>query len=123
MAVSRAASTGGSRAIDMHEIIRTEKIRDCATRRFCRIIATQDLKAVDRLPESEPTDHFGVNPLSARDATTTLEFLGIVRSKLGLWLSVGELDLQRIGERVGAHPTVQAAPGRPLIETPIVPTF
>jgi GntR family transcriptional repressor for pyruvate dehydrogenase complex len=101
--------------------IRTEKIRDRITSRLQSYIESNQLKAGDRLPtETQLASQFGVSRLSVREATKTLEFLGIVTSKPGLGLSVGQVDLVKIGEIVGAHPSVQAAPAKQLIETRIV---
>ena len=105
----------------MPESIRTEKIRDRVARRLRTYIADKDLKVGDRLPtESQLATQFGVSRLSVREGTKALEFLGIVKSKPGLGLSVGEVDLERIGELVGSHPTVHTAPNQQLIETRIV---
>jgi len=105
----------------MPESIQTGKIRDRVASRLRSHIAEEDLKAGDRLPtESELATQYGVSRLSVREATKALEFLGIVYSKPGLGLMVGEVNLQRIGELVGEHPAVSTAPNHQLIETRIV---
>jgi GntR family transcriptional regulator, transcriptional repressor for pyruvate dehydrogenase complex len=105
----------------MAESIRTEKIRDRIASRLRSYIARHDLKVGDRLPtETQLALQFGVSRLSVREATKTLEFLGIVKSKPGLGLSVGQIDLERIGELIGSHPAIQSASARQLIETRIV---
>ena len=55
------------------------KIRDVVAERLKSYIIEEDLVPGDRLPnETELAETFGVSRLSLREATKSLEFLGIV---------------------------------------------
>jgi len=55
-----------------------------------QFIIERKLMPGDRLPtENQLAETFGISRLSVREATKTLEFLGIVESKTGVGLTVG----------------------------------
>jgi GntR family transcriptional regulator, transcriptional repressor for pyruvate dehydrogenase complex len=101
--------------------IKRHKIRDVVATQLKAYIAGQGLKPGDRLPtETELASQFGVNRLSIREATKALEFLGVVESKPGRGLTVGQVSLERVTEYLGFHPALQLASPEELIGTRIV---
>ena len=55
-------------------------------------IIEQKLMPGDRMPtETQLAETFGISRLSLREATKSLEFLGIIESKTGVGLTVGRL--------------------------------
>jgi DNA-binding FadR family transcriptional regulator len=96
----------------MHDVVAT---------RLKNHIIENDLKAGDRLPtEAALAKQFGISRLSLREATKSLEFLGVVESKPGRGLIVGQVNLKRVTEYLGFHPIWQNATPVQLIETRIV---
>ncbi len=86
-----------------------------------RLIADQGLQPGDRLPtEQELALRFGVSRLSVREATRTLNFLGIIRAAPRRGLTVGQFDMARIAEIVGYHHVLAAYPGRQLVQARLV---
>jgi DNA-binding FadR family transcriptional regulator len=55
-----------------------------------------------------------------REATKALEFLGIVQAKTGVGLTVGEIDLGRVTEHLGFHPSLQRVDPRQLIDSRVI---
>jgi len=105
----------------MGDSIRPLKIRDEVASRLQSFIQTRKLRSGDRLPtEVQLATTFGVSRLSVREATKSLEFLGVVHAKPGSGLTVGEVNLKRIAEVMAFHPTLQEASRTQLIETRIV---
>jgi DNA-binding FadR family transcriptional regulator len=97
------------------------KIRDLVALQLKSYITTRDLKPGDRLPtETELAALFGVSRLSLREATKSLEFLGIVEARPGLGLTVGQVNMDRVTEYLGFHPALQQASPAQLIQTRIV---
>ena len=103
-------------------------IRDQVAEQIRELIVSERLQPGDRLPtESELAKKFGVSRLSLREATKALEFLGIVHSKTGVGLIVGELDWQRMTQNLGFHASLhQVDPeelidSRVIVETGIIP--
>src|SRR5262249_30637777 len=85
-------------------------------------------KPGDRLPtEAELAARFGVSRLSLREATKSLEFLGIVEAKPGRGLTVGRVNMDRVTEDLGFHPALHdVEPGvlvdrRVVIEVGVLP--
>jgi GntR family transcriptional regulator, transcriptional repressor for pyruvate dehydrogenase complex len=103
------------------ETVPRQKIRDVVVERLKDLISSGDLKPGDRLPnESELALRFGVSRLSLREATKALELFGIVESKAGVGLTVGQVNLERVTGHLGFHPALQnGSPGQ-LIDTRIV---
>lgn len=105
----------------MFETVLRPKIRDVMATRLKAYIIERGLKPGDRLPtETELAAQFGVSRLSLREATKALEFLGVLSAKPGRGLVVGQVDLDRVTEYLGFHPTFQNAPPIQLIETRMV---
>lgn len=104
----------------MHAL-RRPKIRDQATEQIKEYIVAEKLSPGDRLPtETELAKAFGVSRLSLREATKSLEFLGIVESKTGVGLIVGQMDLERVTGHLGFHPTLLRADPRQLIDSRVI---
>jgi DNA-binding FadR family transcriptional regulator len=97
------------------------KLRDVVADRLRDYIIAERLAPGDRLPtETELAQRFGVSRLSLREATKALEFLGIVESKTGVGLSIGQMDLARVTGQLGFHPALHGASAEQLIESRIV---
>jgi len=97
------------------------KLRDAVAKQLKQYILASDMRPGDRLPtETELASIFGVSRLSLREATKSLEYLGIVEAKPGRGLSVGTVNMDHVAECVGFHPALQAAPPQELIGTRIV---
>jgi GntR family transcriptional repressor for pyruvate dehydrogenase complex len=103
------------------ETVPRRKIRDVVAERLKSYIRSEALMPGDRLPtETELAEKFGVSRLSLREATKALEFLGIVESKTGVGLTVGQLDMERVTDHLGFHPALHRASAVQLIDTRIV---
>lgn len=97
------------------------KIRDVVAGRLKSYIVEENLKSGDRLPtESDLARRFGVSRLSLREATKSLEFLGIVESRPGRGMSVGRVDMDRVTEYLGFHPALHDVSPDVLIDTRVV---
>ena len=97
------------------------KIRDLVIERLKSYIASEGLKAGNRLPnEMELAARFGVSRLSLREATKALELLGIIESKTGVGLTVGHVELERVASHLGFHSALQDGSAIELIDTRIV---
>jgi GntR family transcriptional repressor for pyruvate dehydrogenase complex len=97
------------------------KIRDVVVERLKSFIIAEQLNPGDRLPtETVLAARFGVSRLSLREATKSLELLGILKSKAGVGLTVGQLDLARVTNHLGFHPALHRASPMQLLETRIV---
>lgn len=97
------------------------KLGEVVAGRIKQLIVDQGLKPGDRLPtEQELAERFGVSRLSVREATTTLNFLGIINSAPRRGLTVGEFDLNRIGEILGFHYALAQYPSRQLVQARLV---
>jgi GntR family transcriptional repressor for pyruvate dehydrogenase complex len=110
------------------KVIDRPKLRDVVIDRLKAYIVDEKLAPGDRLPtESELAEMFGVSRLSLREATKSLEFLGIIDAKPGRGLTVGHVNLERMSECMGLHPALHdVAPGvlidtRIVIETGVLP--
>ena len=105
----------------MLEVLKRPKLRDQIAEQLKSFIVAEKLVSGDRLPsESELALKFGVNRLSLREATKALEFLGIVESKTGVGLSVGQIDLARVTAHLGFYPALHSVDPLQLIESRIV---
>jgi DNA-binding FadR family transcriptional regulator len=97
------------------------KVRDQATEQIKQYIVSHKLAPGDRLPtETKLAEAFGISRLSVREATKALEFLGIVQSKTGVGLTVGEIDMGRVTEHLGFHPSLQRVDPRQLIDSRVI---
>lgn len=105
----------------MLQTLPRRKIRDQAAEQIKEYIVTRRLMPGDRLPnESELAALFGVSRLSVREATKSLEFLGIIEAKTGVGLTVGQIDVARMTEHLGFHPALHRGDPLQLIESRII---
>jgi DNA-binding FadR family transcriptional regulator len=105
----------------MIEAIERSKLRDVVLNRLRKYIVDASLKPGDRLPtETELASRFGVSRLSLREATKSLELLGIVEARPGRGLTVGHVDMDRVTEYLGFHPALQNVAPDVLINTRLV---
>ena len=105
----------------MPEAVGRSRIRDVVASRLKTYITDGNLKPGDRLPtETDLATRFGVSRLSLREATKSLEFLGIVEAKPGRGLSVGRVNMDRVTEYLGFHPALHDVSPRVLIDTRVV---
>lgn len=105
----------------MLETVERSKLREVVADRLKEFIAEGNLKPGDRLPtEAELASRFGVSRLSLREATKSLEFLGILDAKPGRGLIVGSVNMDRVTEFLGFHPILQEVPAEELIDTRVV---
>jgi GntR family transcriptional repressor for pyruvate dehydrogenase complex len=96
-------------------------IRDVVARRLKTFIADGNMKPDDRLPtEAQLAGRFGVSRLSLREATRSLEFLGIVEARPGRGLTVGRVNMERVTESLGFHPALHDVAPAVLIDTRVV---
>ena len=105
----------------MVETIERSKLRDVVANRLKNFILEGNLSSGDRLPtETELAAKFGVSRLSLREATKSLEFLGIVEAKPGRGLTVGSVNMERVTEYLGFHPALQDVCPHELIDTRVL---
>ncbi len=105
----------------MAEMIERSKLRHVVAERVKTFIQERDLKSGDRLPtEAELATKFGVSRLSLREATKSLEFLGIVEARPGRGLTVGSVNMERVTEYLGFHPAMQGVSAEELIDTRVL---
>ncbi|MDA0591463.1 MAG: GntR family transcriptional regulator [Planctomycetota bacterium] len=103
------------------KVLPRRKIRDVVAERLKSFIVSEGLETGDRLPtETELAASFGVSRLSLREATKSLEFLGIVESRTGVGLTVGQIDLDRMTDHLGFHPALHRAEPLQLIDSRII---
>lgn len=70
------------------QTIARPKMRNQVSEQIKQFIVEQKLMPGDRLPtETELAETFGISRLSLREATKSLEFLGIIESKTGVGLT------------------------------------
>jgi GntR family transcriptional repressor for pyruvate dehydrogenase complex len=101
--------------------LRRPKVRDLAAEQIKQYIVQQKLVPGDRLPtETQLAETFGISRLSVREATKALEFLGIVESKTGVGLTVGQIDMERVTEHLGFHPSLLQVEPQQLIDSRVV---
>lgn len=108
--------------------VRRRKVRDQAADLIKQYIIVQNLVPGDRLPtETQLAETLGISRLSVREATKSLEFLGIVQSKTGVGLTVGRIDMGRVTEHLGFHAGLldvdpqQLIDSRVILETGVLP--
>lgn len=105
----------------MLKTVSRPKIRDVVVERLKNYIAAEGLLVGDPLPtETQLAEKFGVSRLSLREATKALELFGIIESKTGVGLRVGQVDLERVTGHLGFHPALQQASPIALTDTRIV---
>jgi DNA-binding FadR family transcriptional regulator len=105
----------------MTEIIEKSKLRDVVADRLKTFILEGNLKSGDRLPtEAQLATKFGISRLSLREATKSLEFLGIVQARPGRGLTVGSVNMDRVTEYLGFHPVMHEVSAEELIDTRVL---
>jgi DNA-binding FadR family transcriptional regulator len=103
------------------QTLRRPKVREQATEQIKQFIVDRKLAPGDRLPtETQLAQTFGISRLSVREATKSLEFLGIVESKTGVGLTVGRIDMGRVTEHLGFHSALIDVDPRQLIESRVI---
>lgn len=101
--------------------VERRKIRDIIASQLKAYISSRNLQPGDRLPtETQLAAQFGVSRLSLREATKSLEFLGIVESRQRRGLTVGQINMERMTEYLEFHPALQKADPEQMIQTRIV---
>jgi GntR family transcriptional repressor for pyruvate dehydrogenase complex len=94
------------------------KLREVVAERLKALILEGNLQSGDRLPtETALAAKFGISRLSLREATKSLEFLGIVEARPGRGLTVGRVNMERVTEYLGFHPALHDISPKELIET------
>ena len=105
----------------MLETVTRSKLREVVADRLKAFIVEGNLKSGDRLPtETELATKFGVSRLSLREATKSLEFLGIVEARPGRGLTVGSVNMERVTEYLGFHPALHDGSPEELIDTRVL---
>lgn len=103
------------------QILRRPKVRDQAAEGIKQYIIARHLVPGDRLPtEQQLAETFGISRLSVREATKSLEFLGIVQSKTGVGLTVGRIDMGRVTKHLCFHPGILDADPVQLIDSRVI---
>lgn len=110
------------------QTIARPRMRNQVSEQIKKYIVEQKLMPGDRLPtETQLAETFGISRLSLREATKSLEFLGIIESKTGVGLTVGRLDMGRLTKHLGFHTGLldavpqQLIDSRVIIETGVLP--
>jgi DNA-binding FadR family transcriptional regulator len=97
------------------------KMRDQVSEQIKEYIIERNLMPGDRLPtETQLAESFGISRLSVREATKTLEFLGIVESKTGVGLTVGRINMERMTKHLGFHSGLLDADPQQLIDSRVI---
>lgn len=97
------------------------KVRDQVSDHIKQYIIERNLVPGDRLPsETQLAEAFGISRLGVREATKALEFLGVVKSKTGVGLTVGRLDMGRLTKHLGFHAGLLDADPQQLIDSRVV---
>ena len=103
------------------QTIRRSKVRDQVAEQIKQYIVEQKLGPGDRLPtENQLAETFGISRLGVREATKSLEFLGVVESKTGVGLTVGRLDVGRLTRHLGFHAGLLDADPQQLIDSRVI---
>jgi DNA-binding FadR family transcriptional regulator len=103
------------------QTIRRPKMREQVSEQIKQYILEQKLMPGDRLPtETQLAETFGISRLSVREATKTLEFLGVIESKTGVGMTVGRLDLGRLTKHLGFHSGLLDADPQQLIDSRVI---
>jgi len=103
------------------QTIARPKMRDQVSEQIKQYIVEGKLMPGDRLPtEHQLAETFGISRLSVREATKTLEFLGIVQSKTGVGLTVGRINMERVTKHLGFHSGLLDADPQQLIDSRVI---
>jgi GntR family transcriptional repressor for pyruvate dehydrogenase complex len=91
-------------------------LRNAVVARLKSYIASRGLKPGDRLPtEEELAKRFGVSRVSVREAIQPLRYLGILRSAPRRGLTVGTMEVERLGECLDFHALIETYPAEQLL--------
>ncbi len=97
-------------------LIARRSLNDEIVSRLKALIVAGKLKPGDKLAtEQELAVQFGVSRLSIREALRALRYLGIVQSSQRRGLTVGQLDLGKLGECLDFHAVVSHYPDAQLL--------
>mgnify|MGYP002628112951 FL=1 len=103
------------------QTLRRPKVRDQVAGQIQQYIVEKKLGPGDRLPtETQLAATFGISRLSLREATKSLEFIGIVESKTGVGLTVGRIDMERLTEHLSFHAGLLDADPQQLIDSRVI---
>jgi GntR family transcriptional repressor for pyruvate dehydrogenase complex len=103
------------------QVIGRKRLSDTVADRIREHILTNNLQAGDRLPtEHQFADQLGVSRLAVREATKSLEFLGLLDAAPRRGMTVGEFDLERVTPFLRFHPAVREVTPVQLLDTRIV---
>jgi DNA-binding FadR family transcriptional regulator len=95
---------------------RGRPLADSVTGKLKSYIARRGLRPGDRLPtEHELAERFGVSRLGLREALRPLLHLGVLRTAPRRGLTVGQLDVERLGECLDFHALVASYPAQQLV--------
>jgi DNA-binding FadR family transcriptional regulator len=94
---------------------RPRALKDEVTGKLKSFISTRRLRPGDRLPtEHELAERFGVSRLCVREAIRPLVHLGVLRTAPRRGLTVGSLDVDRLGDCLDFHALVESYPAAEL---------
>jgi GntR family transcriptional regulator, transcriptional repressor for pyruvate dehydrogenase complex len=103
------------------QTLRRPKVRDQVAGQIQQYIVEKKLGPGDRLPtETQLAATFGISRLSLREATKSLEFIGIVESKTGVGLTVGRIDMERLTAHLSFHAGLLEADPQQLIDSRVI---
>jgi DNA-binding FadR family transcriptional regulator len=105
----------------MMQTIARPKMREQVSEQIKQYIIERKLMPGDRLPtENQLAETFGISRMSVREATKTLEFLGIIESKTGVGLTVGRINMERMTKHLGFHSGLLDADPQQLIDSRVI---
>lgn len=103
------------------QVIGRKRLSDTVADRIRDHILDNKLQTGDRLPtEHEFAHQLGVSRLAVREATKSLEFLGLLDASPRRGLTVGQFDLERVTPFLQFHPAVREATPAQLLDTRVV---
>ena len=103
------------------QAIGRKRLSDTVAERIRQHILEHDLQAGDRLPtEHQFADRLGVSRLAVREATKSLEFVGLLEASPRRGLTVGTLDLDRVTPFLRFHPAIREVTTEQLIDTRVI---
>jgi DNA-binding FadR family transcriptional regulator len=103
------------------QVIGRKRLSDVVADRIRDHILANKLQTGDRLPtEHELAGQMGVSRLAVREATKSLQFLGLVEASPRRGLTVGQFDLERVTPFLRFHPAVREVTPAQLLDTRIV---
>jgi GntR family transcriptional regulator, transcriptional repressor for pyruvate dehydrogenase complex len=84
--------------------LRRKRLSETLTEQLRKHIVDEGLKPGDRLlSEQEMVERFGVSHTVVREATKTLDFLGIINTAPRRGMVLDEFDFDRVGQYLGFH--------------------